>query len=102
MPYKFVGRLIGLLCEDCSEPLVGATVRLVRSTQVTITRDAAADPKTTTTMHDEPAAAARADDVLGEAMIGAEGAFQIELVEGYDGEAFDVDIFCGTMTGHKV
>jgi len=102
MSHLFTGRLVGLLCDDCSEPLVGATVRLVRSTSSTISSDAAADPKQTAVVLDESAADARAEDLLGEAVIGADGQFRVELAKRYDGEAFDVDVFCGTMTGHRV
>ena len=30
MSYTLSGRLIGLLCDECSEPLAGATLRFVR------------------------------------------------------------------------
>lgn len=101
MSYTFTGRLIGLLCDDCSEPLVGATIRLVRSAGGTISRDAAADPKLTAVLLEESAADARAADLLGEGVVGEDGSFRVQLSERYDGgEPFDVDVFCGTMTGH--
>jgi hypothetical protein len=102
MSYLFTGRLIGLLCDDCSEPLVGATVRLVRSTSGTVSRDAAADPKHTAIVLEESDADERSADLVGEGVLDETGTFRIELSESYDGEAFDVDIYCGTMTGHKV
>ena len=102
MSYLFTGRLIGLLCDDCSELLVGATVRLVRSAGSTTSRDAAADPKQTAVVLEDSAAESRRAGLLGEGLVGEDGLCRIELSEGYDGEAFDVDIFCGTMTGHKV
>lgn len=102
MPYVISGRLIGLLCDDCSEPLTGATVRLVASAGNRISHAAAAEPKHTAAVLEESDAAERASSGLGEGVVGADGGFEIELGKGYDGGAFDVDIFCGTMTGHPV
>ncbi|WP_270886041.1 hypothetical protein [Pedococcus sp. 5OH_020] len=102
MPYVISGRLVGLLCDDCSEPLVGATVRLVTSSGDRISHAAAAEPKQTTAVLEESVAAERASSVLGEGVVDANGGFTVELEKGYDGGAFDVDIFCGTMTGHRV
>lgn len=102
MSYVLTGRLVGLLCDECSEPLVGATIRLVASTSGAVSRDAAADPKQTSAVLEESAADARAADLLGEGVVGEDGVFRVELSDRYDGAAFDVDVFCGTMTGHKV
>jgi hypothetical protein len=102
MPYVISGRLVGLLCEDCSEPLVGATLRLVASAGDRISNAAAAAPKYTAALLEEQDAAARASSGLGEGVVGADGSFKIDLDKGYDGGAFDVDVFCGTMTGHRV
>lgn len=103
MSYIFTGRLVGLLCDDCSEPLVGATIRLVRSASDSVVRDAAADPKHTAVVLEDAKADARAQDLLGEGVVGDDGVVRIELSERYDGSAaFDVDVLCGTMTGHPV
>ena len=102
MAYLLNGRLIGLLCEDCSEPLVGATVRLVRAASETVSHDAAADPKHTAVVHEAATADARSAEVVGEAVVGGDGSFRVKFAEGYGGEPFDVDIFCGTLTGHPV
>ena len=102
MSYVISGRLTGLLCEDCWEPLVGATVRLVASVGDRISHAAAAEPKHTIVVLEEQSAAERASSGLGEGVVGADGGFTIELEKGYDGGVFDIDIFCGTMTGHRV
>ena len=102
MSHVISGRLVGLLCDDCWEPLVGATIRLVGATGDRVSQAAAAEPKHTTTVLEESVATERATSLLGEGVVGQDGAFTIELREGYEGGAFDVDVYCGTMTGHKV
>ena len=48
MAYIFRGRLCGLICPECPEPLANVTVRLYRSRDAqTVTALAAASPKET-------------------------------------------------------
>ena len=109
MPHQLSGRVLGRLCDDCLEPLAGATLRLVRLGRVggtaerdDATRRAGADPKLTVRVLDDDQALARSGELLGETVLAPDGTFTVVLVEGYGGEAFDVDLLCGTLTGHPV
>ncbi|HZM80766.1 MAG TPA: hypothetical protein VFC19_34010 [Candidatus Limnocylindrales bacterium] len=104
MLYKFVGRLIGRLCDDCSEPLAGATVRLYRAVpDDAVIRRAVASTKETATVLTAEDIETRRGRLLIEAVAEADGTFRLELdseKDGYQGEAFDLDVYCGTLTGH--
>lgn len=96
--YVLRGRLCGLLCTDCSEPLSGITVRLyrVRSAQ-DATRLAVADPKTTLALLTPDDAAARLPALIGEYPTTPDGSFTAEFPASYAGEAFEIDLYCGTV-----
>ncbi len=102
--YTFRGRLCGFICTDCPEPLSNVKVRLYR-----LRRDqnavalAVANPKDTLAVQDEEAVQAKAQSLLAEVETDAEGRFTVELGEknNYDGEAFEVDVYCGTVPRQK-
>ncbi len=96
--YVFRGRLCGTLCGDCLEPLSNVTVRLygLRSGQ-DATRLAVADPKTTLSVLAEAEIQAKRSALLGEFQTDANGAFTATFGERYQGEAFEIDVYCGTV-----
>lgn len=100
MAYTLNGRLIGSLCDECFEPLVGAIVRLVATTGLgapsTDDRDLASG------VRDEATATKRSASSLGEGVVGDDGTFSVTLGSAYEGGHLDVDVYCGTMTGHRV
>jgi hypothetical protein len=101
--YIFKGRLCGYICEDCSEPLYGIKVRLYK-----LRKDqdrtvlAVSDPKNTAAVLTEEQIRAKADYLFAEVEADANGQFSFELSDKeYKGEAFEIDIYCGTVPGHK-
>jgi hypothetical protein len=102
MSYIFNGRLCGWLCDECQEPLSGIGVRLYRTSgDRDVVGRAVADPKDTVAILDDEATAARAELLLAETTADEQGNFRIELPAGYDGRAFDIDLYCGTVPGHR-
>src|SRR5690242_8561431 len=105
MPYLFRGRLCGLICAECPEPLSSVTVRLYRSrSEQNVTALSVADPKNTANLLTEDAIAAKASSLLAEAVTDDQGVFTItidETKQSYGGEAFEVDIYCGTVPHRK-
>jgi hypothetical protein len=100
MSYVFTGRLCGWLCADCQEPLSGISIRLYPvSTEGNVVARAVADPKDTVRILDDERAANR-PPLLGEATVDEQGNFRVELARGYDGGAFDVDLYCGNVPRH--
>jgi hypothetical protein len=98
MSYLFKGNLRGGLCRECIEPLSGLTLRIYRVVpQRETTALAVAHPKDTFASVDDPAS--KADRLLAEAVIGDEGQFSIDFgkVGDYQGEAIEVDLYCGTV-----
>jgi hypothetical protein len=106
MSYRLSGRLVGLLCDDCSEPLRGGTLRLVRVDDLTqgsrVSHAAAADPKSTVAVLTTEQADERSGRVIAETVLADDGSFTVVLGGSYAGEAFEVDLYCGTLTGHPV
>jgi hypothetical protein len=101
--YIFRGRLQGALCGDCFEPLSGVKVRLYRARpDQDVTRLAVADPKTTLTVLTEEQVRAKQASLLGEFDTDDAGNFSAALGETvqYAGEAFEVDVYCGTVPHH--
>jgi len=75
MPYEFRGKLCGYLCAECEEPLEGVTVRLYRNRpDQGVTGLAVAAPKDTIALLDE---------------------------QNYDGGAFEIDVYCGSVPHRK-
>src|SRR5258708_22983445 len=99
MAYLFRGRLCGLICSECPEPLSGVTIRLYRSrAEQNVTALAIADPKDTVHVLSVADAAAKAASLLGEVVADADGNFAIAIDEKqrYGGEAFEIDLYFGT------
>ena len=96
--YVFRGNLCGILCGECREFLSGVKVRLyrLRPGQDT-TRLAVADPKTTLDVLNADQIGAKQASLLGEFDTDAAGNFTAELGENYDGGAFEIDVYCGTV-----
>ncbi|HEY1299330.1 MAG TPA: hypothetical protein VGF07_02470 [Stellaceae bacterium] len=104
MAYIFKGRLCGYICAECPEPLSGVTVRLYRSrSDQNVTALAAADPKQTLSVLGDAEANAKSSALLAEGTTDAAGTFSISIDEGrgYRGEAFEIDIYCGTVPHGK-
>ena len=100
MAYIFRGRLCGLICPECPEPLANVIVRLYRSRDAqTVTALAAASPKETFAILTEEQVNEKASALIAEINTDEGGNFTFELGdnERYNGEAFEVDIYCGTV-----
>ena len=100
MPYIFRGRLCGLICAECPEPLANVLVRLYRSRDSQmVTALAVANPKETFAILTEAQIADKASALIAETRTDEEGNFAFELGDGeqYKGEAFEVDVYCGTV-----
>lgn len=103
--YRFKGRLCGLLCKECSEPLSGAVLRLYRPAQSTdLIAQAVAQPKDTLALLDDDAIADKSKRFLAEATLDADGRFDVALGDNdkYDGGAFEIDVYCGTVPHQKI
>jgi len=101
LPYIIRGSITARTCDDCIDDLEGATVRFYRtSDDPTLPGRAAAAVKHTTFPRTEDELGQLEGRLLGEATVAAGGTFTVELGEGYDGGAVDVDLYCGTLAGH--
>lgn len=102
--YIFKGRLCGLICPECPEPLSNLKVRLyrLRGEQNAVVL-AVANPKDTLAVLSDEQVQAKAKTLLAEVETDALGSFTFELGEkqGYKGEAFEVDVYCGTVPRRK-
>lgn len=104
MTYIFKGRLCGYLCDECSEPLAQVAVRLYRTRgDQNVAALAVANPKDTFAILSAAEVERKQGDLLGEFETNAAGEFVAELGEqqGYHGEAFEIDVYCGTVPGRK-
>lgn len=102
--FIFKGRLCGYICPDCPEPLAQVKVRLYRLREdQDATALAVANPKETLAVLSEEDVKAKAQSLLAEVETDAEGHFSFELGErqGYRGEAFEIDLYCGTVP-HRI
>ena len=100
MPYIFKGRLCGYICPECPEPISRSTVRLYRSRKnQDVTVLAAAQPKDTFAILSEADVKAKAASLIAETETNDDGVFVFEIGENakYNGEAFEVDVYCGTV-----
>jgi hypothetical protein len=103
MPHVLKGRITGRLCDDCSEPLAGSVLRLLRPDRSA--RSAAmavAATKDTFAALDDDAVRARAPRVLAEAAIGPDGRFEVQIDPregGYDGGPLEIDLHCPDVPG---
>ncbi len=104
MDYLFNGRLCGYLCGDCSEPLANLTVRLYRTrTDQNVTALAVASTKDTFAILSDEQVQAKQGALLGEFQTDADGNFSARLgdKQKYQGEAFEIDVYCGTVPRRK-
>lgn len=100
--YEFHGRLCGFLCEECSEPLAHAKVRLYRAADdAKLAARAVARPKETFALLSRDEAEAKDDRLLAEAETDDQGAFTVELGEEqrYEGEPFEIDVALDLAAG---
>ncbi len=101
--YQFKGSLRAYLCDECFQRLGGVTVRLYRHRQgQDVPALVAAAPKTTFNVLSEAEVAKKADFLIAETRTDAGGAFRFQLnddKDGYDGEAFEVDVRLTTVPG---
>jgi hypothetical protein len=103
MSYIFKGRLCGYICEECFEPLSNVKVRLYRTRQEqNVAALAVASPKDTFAILSDEDARAKQKSLLGEFETNAAGEFTAELSEkSYNGEAFEIDVYCGNVPHRK-
>jgi hypothetical protein len=104
MAYTFKGRLCGLICAECPEPLSHVRVRLYRHRpDQPVTVLAVANPKDTFALLDDDAVQAKADLLIAEAETDDDGNFTFALgeKEQYDGGAFEIDLYLESIGGRK-
>lgn len=104
MSYIFKGRLCGYLCGECFEPLAKLKVRLYSAAKDdSVTARAVANPKDTFAILTDAEVEAKKSRLLGEFETNDAGEFVAEMDDklGYDGGAFEVDVYCGTVPGLK-
>lgn len=92
MNYILRLRLCGYTCDECYEPLSNVTVRLYSYQGSDAATVAAADPKHTFAQLTQPQLREKADRLLAQGSLDAEGRIDLHLDDLYDGGAFDVDI----------
>lgn len=98
MSYIFKGSLRGLLCAQCAEPLAGVTLRRYRPLErANVITHAVASPKDTFAPLSDDEVRAKGPRLLAEVVLGDAGEFEVALDKGYQGGAFEVDIYCGTV-----
>jgi hypothetical protein len=108
MSFTLRGVLSASVCQDCYISLEGVTVRVYATLpDQGVAARAAADPRHTFRIfhHADAAEQAAATEaahgaLLGEAIIGADGSYAVELAGSYGGDAVDLDLYCGTVGGH--
>lgn len=102
--YVFKGRLCGYICPECPEPLSGVKVRLYRNAEGhSVSALTAAQPKDTFAILTDRQAKAKASLLIAEADTDEQGRFEFALgkEQGYDGGAFEIDVYCGTVPHRK-
>lgn len=103
MAYIFRGRLCGYVCEECWEPLSRVTVKLYRvRNDGNVTERAVASPKDTFAILSDEQVREKESLLIAEAETDDAGNFTFNLgdEQKYGGEAFDVDVYCGTVPPH--
>jgi hypothetical protein len=104
MGYIFRGSLCGWLCGECREPLFDVVVRLYRHrAEQNITALAVADPSDTFTVLNDEQVKAKASMLIAETKTDAQGNFSFNLSreQKYNGEAFEIDVYCGSVPYRK-
>ena len=101
--YMFKGRLCGYICAECPEPLANLQVRLYRvDKQPNVAALAVANPKETFAILDDDQVQEKASRLLAKVETDAEGNFAFELSKNYAGEAFEVDVYCGSVPRQRI
>lgn len=101
--YIFKGRLCGYICAECPEPLANLQVQLYRvDKQRNVAALAVANPKETFAILDDDQVQEKASRLLARTETDAEGNFAFELSKNYAGEAFEVDVYCGSVPRQKI
>lgn len=108
MSYTFRGTLCGALCGDYTEQLSNVTVRLYRHRPDTnVTALAVANPNDTFALLSGDQVKDKSKLMIAETTTDEAGNFSFSLGEKqkYNGDAFEVDVYCGTVPhrvpGHK-
>jgi hypothetical protein len=103
--YSLHGNLRGVLCGECSEPLSGVKVRIYRlRSDQDAARLAVAEPKDTFRVLSAEEIRAKQDRLLAEFDTDDKGAFLARFDEnsGYQGDAFEIDVWCGTVPRRRL
>jgi hypothetical protein len=104
MSYVFRGNLCGWFCAECSEELSDVTVRLYRNrSDQNVTALAVASPNDTLALLTDDDVKAKASQLIAETKTDANGNFSFTLgrEQKYEGGAFEVDVYCGTVPHRK-
>jgi hypothetical protein len=104
MKYIFKGRLCGYICDECLEPLSHVKVKLYRIAQNrNVTALAVAAPKDTFAILSEEQVIEKESLLIAEVEADDEGNFSFELgeKEKYNGEPFEIDVYCATVSPHQ-
>lgn len=104
MIYTFKGNLCGIICPECCEPLSYVKVRLYRSRkEQNVTALAVANAKDTFSILTDDEIKAKESSLLAEVMTDEFGNFNFQLGENqkYNGEAFEIDVYCETVPHRK-
>lgn len=104
MSHIFKGKLQGLICAECIEPLSSVKVRLYRVGQPeNVTALAVASEKHTFRILTSEDIADKQGRLLAETETDASGNFFFELGKksGYNGEPFEIDVYCEKVPGQK-
>lgn len=100
MSYIFRGSLCGWFCADCQEWLSGVVVRLYRHrSDANITALAVADPGDTLALLTDEQVKGKSSLLIAETTADENGNFSFNLgdEQKYKGEAFEIDVYCGTV-----
>ena len=101
--YIFKGRLCGYICAECPEPLADLEVQLYRvDMRHNVAALAVANPKETFAILNDDQVREKQSRLLAKTTSDAEGNFTFELGENYAGEAFEVDVYCGSVPRQKI
>ena len=101
--YIFKGRLCGYICAECPEPLANLEVQLYRvDKRHNVAALAVANPKETFAILNDDQVREKQSRLLAKTTSDAEGNFTFELGENYAGEAFEVDVYCGSVPRQKI
>src|SRR5437588_12640035 len=102
--FTFSGRLCGYICSECPEALSGVRVRLYQTRKgQDVTGLAVASPKETFAILSDEEVKAKQSSLIGEAETDEKGNFSFQLGDRqkYGGEAFEIDVYCGTVPHRK-